>query len=100
MQLLQEAGYVRPQLVKLSLDDYQVNGGSIGCGRDGTTFAFTLGPISDAAVAALEDVAHQHGKVCLYCCGQPLLFDLLTLERKESRKVRIVGRIIGGQSAY
>jgi hypothetical protein len=84
--------------IKLSLGDYSVDGGSVGCNREGTSFAFTLWPLPDALVAALEGVAQKHGRICLYCSGQPLLFDLVSLELMEPRKVRIVGRIVSGIS--
>lgn len=95
MQALQKSGYLTPQL-ELSLDDYKVNGGSIGCGRDGTTFAFTIGPLAALTVAALEDAVREHGRICLYCCREPLFFDPVALERKDLRSVRVVGRIVGG----
>jgi hypothetical protein len=82
--------------LELNLADYNVNGASIGCGRDGTKFAFTIGPISDTTVAALEGMARKHGRICLYSCRQPLLFDLVVVERKERHRVRILGRIVGG----
>ena len=98
MQGLQKASYVRHQL-ELSLDDYIVNDGWIGGGRDGsTTFAFTLGPVSDATVATLNDVAQERGTICLYCCRQPLFFDPVAVKRQDLRTVRIVGRIVGGAS--
>jgi len=84
--------------IKLSLGDFNVNDGSVGCNREGTSFAFTLWPLPDALVAALEGVAQKHGRICLYCSGQPLLFDLVSLELMEPRKVRIVGRIVSGIS--
>ena len=87
-----------PQLVELSLAEYQTYGASIGCGRDGTTFAFTIGPISDAIAAALESVAQARKRICLYCCGEPLLLDLVAVERRETRQVRIVGRVVGASS--
>jgi hypothetical protein len=77
----------------LSLDDYAVSGGSIGHSLSGTTFTVTIGPISDATVAALDEVVRKQGRICLYCCREPLLFDLVTVERKEPLKARIVGRI-------
>jgi len=95
MQVPQEASDVRPQL-ELSLDDYKVTGGSIGYGRGGTTFAFTVGPLSDSTVAVLDSVAQAQGRICVYCCREPLLLDLVALERKEPSRVRIVGRIAAG----
>jgi len=44
--------------IKLSLGDYRVNDGSIGCNRDETRFAFTLWPLP-ALVSALEGVAQR-----------------------------------------
>lgn len=94
MQASQETSYVRPQL-ELSLDDYRVNDGSLGSGRDGTTFAFTLWPVSDATVAALNDVAKKRGTICLYCSRQALFFDPVAVQRKDVHRVRIMGRIVG-----
>ena len=97
MQPSRPASYVRPQL-ELSLDDYKINDGWIGGGRAGTTFAFTLGPVSDATVATLTDVAQKRGTICLYCGRQALFFDPVAVKRKDLRTVRIVGRIVGGAS--
>ena len=84
--------------LKLSLSDYNVNEGSIGCDRDGTKFAFAIWPMTDATATALEGVALKRGRILLDCCGQPLLLDLESLERKEPHKARIVGRIVSGIS--
>jgi len=83
-----------PPLVELDLADYKTHGASIGCSRDGTTFAFIIEPVSDGIVATLEAVAAANKRIRLYCSGRPLLFDLVGLERRESRKARIVGRIV------
>lgn len=86
-------GFVGPD-VELSLDDHKVTNGSIGCTRDGTTFAFTIGPVSETTLTALEVAAKTHGSVCLYCCREPMLIDLLDLKRQGPRIVRIVGRVV------
>ena len=96
MHVLEEPGSVPPQL-ELSLGDYHVNGASIGYGRDGTKFAFAIGPISDATAAALEGAARNHWRLCLLL-PKPLLLEFVALEHKEPHKVRIVGRIIGATS--
>jgi hypothetical protein len=90
----QQANHIRPEL-ELSLGNFNINGGSIGCSADGVKFAFTIWPLPDATAAALEGVAATHGRICLYCCDQPLLFDLVELQRKEPGKVRLVGRLVG-----
>jgi hypothetical protein len=95
MRSQQEGSSGRPQ-IELSLDDYKVNGGTIGHSRDGTSFAFTIGPLPDDALAALEVAAQEQARICLYCCRAPLSFELVALERKGPRKVRIAGRIVGG----
>ena len=87
-----------PQVFELNLGDYNTNGASIGSGGNDTTFAFTIWPLPDATVAALDDLAQKHGTIRLYCCRQPLLFDLVAVERKEPLKARIEGRIVGGVS--
>ena len=89
----QEINYVRPPL-ELSLAGYVVNGASIGRGRGGATFAFTIGPISDAIAAALDGAAQSYGRICVLF-PQPLLLDLVMLERKELHRIRIVGHIVG-----
>ena len=88
---VQEA-LVRSQL-KLSLGDYSVNGASIGHGPGGSQFACTIGPLSDATVADLFSAAETHARICLLL-PEPLLLDVVVLERKEAQRVRIVGRVI------
>ena len=88
---------VKPQL-ELSLADFGTSGASIAWSEKGITFAVTIWPLSDATAVALDELAQNHGRICLRCCGRPLLFDLVELERKEPRKARIVGRIVGGLS--
>lgn len=77
----------------LSFVDYSVNGGSISHGQDGTQFACTIGPLSDATMAALFRAAEDHRRVCLLL-PEPLLLDVVTLEYKKPQRVRIVGRVI------
>jgi hypothetical protein len=89
---------VKSQVIGLSLGDYNVNGASIDCGRDGTRFAFTIWPISDSTMAALEREVRDDQRICLICCDRPLLLDLVTIERKQRQRVRIVGRVVGSTS--
>ena len=90
----QDANYVGRHL-KLSLGDYNINCGSINCSQDGIKFSFTVWPLSDALAAAFDGVAQQRGRICLHCCGEPVLLDLVSVERREPQRVRIVGRIVG-----
>jgi hypothetical protein len=78
----------------LDLEDYDVNGASIGCGRDGTKFAVTIAAVSNATVNALERAAESHGRICLLL-PRPLLLDLVTLEFSGLGKVTISGRVVG-----
>ena len=84
-----------PSVFELRLGDYSTSGASICCNQDGTQFSFTIGPVTDVTVAALDSAAQRYGMISLYCCGRPLLFDLVSLERKERNKLRIVGRVCG-----
>ena len=78
--------------LQLRLADYEVRGASMGHGVQGPSFACTIGPLSDETMAALDRAAERHGTICLLF-PQPLLLELVTLERKEPQRVRIVGRI-------
>ncbi len=93
------ANHVRARAVELSLGHYNVSGASIQCGREGTTFAFTIWPISDATLIALEREARTDRRICLICCDRPLLLDLLAIERKDRQQVRIVGIVVGTSDA-
>ena len=84
-----------PSVFELDLGDYSAYGASIVSGRDGTMFTVTIGPISEATVATLDDLAHKRATICLYCRREPLLLDLVAVARKDPRKALIVGRILG-----
>ena len=83
---------------ELSLGDYTAYGASIRCSPDGATFAVTIGPVADTTVAALDAVARNHGRICLYCRNEPLLVELVAVERNGPLKTRIEGRIVGDVS--
>lgn len=87
-----------PSVFELSLGDYTTSGASICCNQDGTQFSFTIGPVTDVTVAALDSAAQRYGMISLYGCGMPLLLDLVSLERKEPNKLRIKGRVCGDTS--
>jgi len=82
-----------PSVFELSLGDYSTSDASICCNQDGTKFTFTIGPVTDATVAALDSAAQRYGMISLNCRGTPLLLDLVSLERKEPNKLRIEGRV-------
>jgi hypothetical protein len=83
----------RVRRLDLKVGDYNVEGASIGCGPQGSKFACTIGPLPDATVVALEGAAQNHERICLLL-PEPLLLDVVLLERKEAQRVRIVGRIV------
>ena len=78
--------------LELNLADYEVRGASMGHGVDGSRFACNIGPVSDEAMAALDRVAESHGTICLLL-PEPLMLDLVIVERKDPKRVRIIGRI-------
>lgn len=79
--------------VDLNLEEYLVRGGSIGDGPEGITFACIIAPVSDETMAALDRAAENHATIRLLL-PDPLLLDLVALERKDPHGVRIVGRIV------
>jgi hypothetical protein len=88
----QQEGHVGTQL-ELTLGDYQVRGASIAHGPRGSTFGCTIGPVSEETLAALDGAARDHRTIRLLF-PEPLLLDVVELERKEPQRVRIVGRIV------
>ena len=80
--------------LELNQGHYDVSGASISHGPEGTKFACTLGPLEQETMAALDD-AVQSGQLLCLLFPQPLLLDLLALERKDPHRMRIVGRIVG-----
>ena len=86
-----EERHVGTQL-ELTLADYEVRGASMGHGVAGSTFACTIGPVSGETMAALDRAAESRATIRLLF-PQPLLLELVTLERREPQRVRIVGRI-------
>ena len=64
----------------------------MGYGAEGYSFGCTIGPLSDETIAALDRAAESHATICLLF-PQPLLLELVTLERREPQRVRLVGRI-------
>jgi hypothetical protein len=62
-------------------------------GGVGGLFSCSVGPLSDETLAALDDASRKHAPVCLVFDGQPILLEMVTLERKEAHRVRIVGPV-------
>jgi len=87
-----------PSVFELTLGDYSTSGASVCCNQYGTKFAVTIGPVTGATVAALDAVTERHGMISLYCYDRPLLLALVSLERKEPNKVRIVGHVCANTS--
>jgi hypothetical protein len=94
---VKEERHIGSQL-ELKLADYEVRGASMAHGVDGSSFACTIGPVSDETMAALDRAAESHGTICLLF-PQPLLVELVALERREPQRVRIVGRIFDAVKA-
>jgi hypothetical protein len=84
--------------LELKLADYEVRGASMGHGLEGCSFACTIGPVSDETMAALDRAAEGHGTICLLL-PEPLLLELITLERRAPQRVRIVGHIFDAAKA-
>jgi hypothetical protein len=84
--------------LELNLADYAVHGASVGYGMEGSRFACTIEPVSAETMLALDRAAASHGTICLLL-PQPLLLELVTLERLGPQRVRIVGRMFEAAKA-
>jgi hypothetical protein len=85
--------------LELKLADYEIHGASVGYnGVDGSRFACTIEPVSDETMVALDRAAETHGTICLLL-PEPLLLELVTLERKGPQRIRIVGRMLAAHKA-
>jgi hypothetical protein len=90
----------RPQgtQLELNLADYAIHGASVGFGAEGSRFACTIEPVSDETMVALDRAAATHGTICLLL-PKPLVLELVTLERRGPRRIRIVGRMFDAAKA-
>jgi hypothetical protein len=62
-------------------------------GSKGGLLSFSVEPLTSELVARLDRAAHEHALVRIRFSGDPLLMELLTLERKEAHSVRIVAHV-------
>jgi hypothetical protein len=62
-------------------------------GGEGGLFSCSLGPLPDDMIAALDEAARTHAPVRLLFDQQPLVLEMVTLERKDPQRVRIVGSV-------
>ena len=64
-------------------------------GGEGGLFSCAVGPLPDYLMAALDEAARTHAPVRLWVYRQPILLEMVTLERKEPQRVRIIGFFVG-----
>lgn len=82
--------------LELDCTAYQLGGQSFTPapnGARGGLFSCSLGPLPDETIAALDKAVRAHTPVCLLFDKHPVLLEMVTLERKEARRVRIVGSV-------
>jgi hypothetical protein len=65
-----------------------------GPGGEGGLFSCSIGPVTEETIATLDQAAQTHTLVSLSFSDQPVLLDLVTLERKEPLSIRIVGQLV------
>jgi hypothetical protein len=85
-------------LFELDCPDSQVRSASFTPDIHGGIFSCSIEAVPAAAVNALDDAARRHVPVRLIFARQPIVLDLLTLERKEPHSVRIVGRVLPAEA--
>jgi hypothetical protein len=62
-------------------------------GGEGGLFSCSVGPLSEETIAVLDAAARTHGPVCLLFNEVSILLRMVTLERKDAQRVRIVGSV-------
>lgn len=68
-------------------------------GGAGGLFSCSLGPLPNETLAALDEAARTHAPVRLLFDTKPLVLEMVTLERKEAHRVRIVGTVVKPEKA-
>ena len=82
--------------LELNCSDYQAKDQTFAPTPGGSSglFSCSLGPLPKETMAALDWAAREHGCVRLLFGGHAVLLELVALERKDARRVRIVGRVL------
>ena len=86
--------------IDLNCDGAELKAASIGHGRDGYVFRFTIGPISEDLLKGLHAAARVNSMIRLMFPEQPLLLERVAIEQIEPRFVRIFGHIVDGRSKH
>lgn len=92
-----DASHYGQLTLDLDCADYRVQRPTFTPAREGEQseiFSCSIGPLPDDTLAALDRAASAHNPVRLSFNGNPLLLDLVALERKDPRSVRIVGEVL------
>ena len=84
--------------LELDLQGNELRKASIRHGLTGTTFTCSIGHIAPEQLAALEGAARRGERVLLRL-PEPVLLEALNIERAESDRVRITGRIVNSDPA-
>jgi hypothetical protein len=85
-------------VIDLDCESYEVRGGSIGHGRDGCVFRCTIGPVAEEVSTRLTAAAQLGATIRLLFPEQPLLLERVEIERVDRACIRIIGRVIDGQT--
>lgn len=68
-------------------------------GGSGGLFSCSVGPLPNETLAALDEAARTHAPVRLLFDQKPLMLEMVSLERKEAHRVRIVGTVVKAETA-
>lgn len=81
----------------LDCSAYHVKGPAFApacAGEQAGLFSCSVGPLPDDTLVALDRAASAHNPVRLLFNGNPLLLELVALERKDPQSVKIVGHVL------
>ncbi len=63
-------------------------------GGVGGLFSCSVGPLPNETLAALDEAARAHAPVRLLFNATPLVLEMVSIERKDAHRVRIVGSVV------
>jgi hypothetical protein len=84
--------------IDLNCNDYEIRAGSIDHGHDGYVFRCTISPVAEDVFHSWLMAVRLGATVRLVFPQRPLLLERVEIHRIDSSLVRVVGRVVAGQT--
>lgn len=85
-------------IIDLDCGDYEISASSIGHGQNGYVFRCTIRPVADGVLQSWAARLRLGATVRLVFPERPLQLERVELVRVDALCVRIVGRVVDGQT--